>query len=148
MLSSSQFRFPLTLLINCSTSLALALSIALHPSLLTRRILFALLLPVFFVLTILPFDRTRHASLRLAASASGAFGIIMSIALLAQVPAWGNTWERLWISDGNNWGTSAEHGLSAGFWLILTLGCLADWTLRRIYGANPDQVHVPFLQFT
>ncbi|THH14543.1 hypothetical protein EW146_g5790 [Bondarzewia mesenterica] len=121
------------------SSLALALSVTLHPSLLIRRIFICLLTPMLTIITVLPFDRTQHASLRMAACSSGAFGLTISTALLAKVPAWGNVWERLWISDGSDWSTAAEHGLSAEFWLIFILGCMTDWALQRVYGGNPDQ---------
>jgi len=121
------------------TSLALALSVSIHPNLLTRRIFLALLVPIFCILTVAPFARTQRHSIRLAASASGAFGLILSIALLADVQPWSNVWERLWISDGNGWGTGSERALSAGYWLILIAGCSTDWALKRFCGGNPDQ---------
>jgi len=121
------------------TSLALALSVSIHPNLLTRRILLALLVPIFCILTVAPFARTQRSSIRLAASASGTFGLILSIALLAHVQPWSNVWERLWISDGNGWGTGSERALSAGYWLILIAGCLTDWALKRYCGGNPDE---------
>jgi len=122
------------------TSLALAMSVSIHPNLLTRRILLALLVPVFCILTVTPFARTQRSSIRLAASASGTFGLILSIALLAHVQPWSNVWERLWIRDGNGWGTGSERALSAGYWLILITGCLTDWALKRCCGGNPDEV--------
>ena len=122
------------------TSLALALSVSIHPNLSTRRIFLALLVPIFCILTVAPFARTQRSSIRLAASASGTFGLILSIALLAHVQPWSNVWERLWISDGNGWGTGSERALSAGYWLILITGCLTDWALKRYCGGNPDEV--------
>jgi hypothetical protein len=121
------------------TSLALALSITIHPNLLTRRIFLALLVLVFFILTLVPFARTQRKSIRLAASASGTFGLIMSISLLAHVPPWSNVWERLWINNGNGWGSGPERALSAGYWLILIAGCSADWALKNYCGGNPDE---------
>lgn len=123
-----------------STSLALALSVSIHPNLLTRRIFLALLVPIFCILTVTPFARTQRGSIRLAASASGTFGLILSIALLAHVQPWSNVWERLWISDGSGWGTGSERALSAGYWLILITGCITDWGLKRYCGGNPDEV--------
>ena len=124
--------------------MALALSITIHPNLLTRRIFLALLVLVFFILTLVPFARTQRKSIRLAASASGTFGLIMSISLLAHVPPWSNVWERLWINDGNGWGSGSERALSAGYWLILIAGCSADWALKNYCGGNPDEVLYAF----
>jgi hypothetical protein len=121
------------------TSLALALSVSIHPNLLTRRIFLALLVSIFLILTLVPFSRTQRNSIRLAASASGTFGLVMSISLLSHVQPWSNVWERLWINDGDGWGSGAERALSAGYWLILIAGCLTDWTLKRFCGGNPDE---------
>jgi len=121
------------------TSLAVALSVSIHPNLMTRRIFHALLVSLFCILTVVPFSRTQRRSIRLAASASGTFGLIMSIALLAHVKPWSNVWERLWINDGNGWGTGNERALSAGYWLILIAGCSTDWALKKYYGGNPDE---------
>jgi len=121
------------------TSLALALSVSLHPSLVTRRIFVALLVSISCILTMAPFARTQRHSIRLAASASGTFGLIVSIALLAHVQPWSNVWERLWISDGNGWDTGNERALSAGYWLILIAGCSTDWALKKYFGGNPDE---------
>lgn len=122
------------------TSLALALSVSIHPNLLTRRIFFALLVTTCCILTVLPFARTQRSSIRLAASATGAFGLTMAIALLAHVSSWSNVWERLWIPDGNGWGLGTERALSAGYWLILIAGCSTDWALKKFCGGNPDEV--------
>ena len=69
------------------TSLALALSVAIHPNLLARRVFLALLVPVCCILTVLPVVRTQRGSIRLAAAATGAFGLTLSIALFAYVPS-------------------------------------------------------------
>jgi hypothetical protein len=122
------------------TSLALALSVSIHPNLLTRRVFLALLVSVCCILTVLPFVRTQRSSIRLAASATGAFGLTLSIALLAHVQPWSNVWERLWLADGHGWGVGAERALSAGYWLILVAGCSADWMLKKFCGGNPDEV--------
>lgn len=122
------------------TSSALALSVSIHPNLLTRRIFLALLVPIFCILTLVPFARTQRNSIRLAASASGTFGLILSIALLAHEQPWSNVWERLWISDGSDWGIGSERALCAGYWLILIAGCSTDWALKRFCGGNPDEV--------
>jgi hypothetical protein len=120
--------------------LALALSVTIHPNLLTRRIFLALLVLVFFILTLAPFARTQRKAIRLAASASGTYGLIMSISLLTHVQPWSNVWERLWIKDGNGWGSGPERALCAGYWLILIAGCSADWALKKYCGGNPDEV--------
>lgn len=127
------------------TSLALALSVTIHPNLLMRRIFLAVLVPILSILTLAPFARTQRKSIRLAASASGTFGLIMSIALLAHVQPWSNVWERLWVMDGNGWGSGAERALSAGYWLFLIAGCSADWALKTYCGANPDEVGIATL---
>jgi len=119
--------------------LALALSVSIHPNLLTRRIFLALLVTIFLILTLAPFSRTQRTSIRLAASASGTFGLVMSISLLAHVQPWSNVWERLWIKGGNGWGSGAERALCAGYWLILIAGCSADWVLKKFCGGNPDE---------
>ncbi|KAH9048182.1 hypothetical protein EDB84DRAFT_1458850 [Lactarius hengduanensis] len=121
------------------TSLALALSITIHPNLLTRRIFLALLAAICCVFALLPFSRTQRNFIRLSASATGAFGLILSIALLAHAQQWSNVWERLWVTDGNGWGDGVERALSAGYWLILVAGCLVDWALKRYFGGSPDE---------
>jgi len=121
------------------TSLALALSITIHPNLLTRRIFLALSAAICCIFTLLPFPRTQRNGIRLAASATGTFGLIVSIALLAHAQSWSNVWERLWVTDGNGWGDGVERALSAGYWLILITGCAVDWALRRYLGGNPDE---------
>jgi hypothetical protein len=89
---------------------------------------------------LLPFSRLQHASLRFAASATGSFGVILSIALLAGVPGWANVWERLWLSDSVHWGTEKEKGLSTALFLFLCAGLVSDWVLNRKFGECPDQV--------
>ncbi|TFY79878.1 hypothetical protein EWM64_g4133 [Hericium alpestre] len=120
------------------TTFALALVIGLHPALSTRRILLALFICLFPLMTLLPF-RTRLIFLRISAASTGAFGLILFIALMAHADAWGNVWERLWVGDGAGWGTSVEHGMSAGYWLLLIGGFVSDWLLHRVFGGNPDQ---------
>ena len=95
--------------------------------------------------TLLPFPRTQRSSIRLAASATGTFGFIVSIALLTHAQSWSDVWERLWVTDGNGWGDGVERALSAGYWLVLIAGCLADWALRRYFGGNPDEVFFTWL---
>lgn len=126
--------------------ISLALAVIIHPSLLTRIVLISITTPLLTLLTLLPFPKVQYASLRFASSTTGSFGLIISIALLSKKPilAWANVWERLWLVDstGTNeqWGTSAEKGLSAGFCLFLVLGIVCDWFLNRRFGECPDQV--------
>lgn len=125
-------------------SLALILAVILHPTLVTRLIFLAIISPIMLVVALLPFPRTHHSAVRAAASLAGAFGTIITIALLAQIPAWADVWERLWmqVSFTNEWGTSTERILSAAMCFILVAGITSDWALRRRFGENPDQVSI------
>lgn len=132
---------------NCSpltqasrSTLALSVAVIIHPSQLARVILAAILVPALFVLCILPLERTRRASLRLALSSTGAFGLVLSIALFSHIAAWADVWDRLWVSDGEEWGTGKEKALSAAWSLLLACGMGSDWLLKRQFGSNPDQV--------
>ncbi|PCH40314.1 hypothetical protein WOLCODRAFT_131346 [Wolfiporia cocos MD-104 SS10] len=127
------------------STLALALSVIIHPSLLTRIVLTAIFLPIGTILCLLPLPKYQHACMRVATSASGAFGVIVSIALLANVPSWSNVWERLWLSEGSGWGTAVEKGLSAGYCLILLIGAACDWLLGKKFGENPDEIWDQYL---
>jgi hypothetical protein len=91
-------------------------------------------------MALLPLDRFQHASLRVAASATGSFGMILSIALLSHTPSWANVWERLWLSDKLEWGSGMEKGLSAALCLLFFTGLACDWILHWKFGACPDQV--------
>jgi hypothetical protein len=110
----------------------------MHPSLLTRIILTAIILPTLTILTILPLHRFQHAFLRFSLSAVGAFGIVLSISLLAHVEGWADVWERFYVRDGE-WGSSSEKGLSAAYCFFLAGGMGCDWVLRYKFGENPDQ---------
>lgn len=121
-------------------TLALSLCVAAHPALLTRIVLVSICAPLFMLATTLPIKRTQHIALRIATASLGSFGIILAIGILGKVPAWANAWERLWIKDGAEWGTTKEKGLSAAFCLLFLLGIASDWYLRRRFGENPDQV--------
>lgn len=57
--------------------------------------------------------------------------------------AWANVWERLWLHNGDGWGTGKEKGLSAAYCLFLAFGVAADWALRRWLGECPDEVCYP-----
>ncbi|KAJ8454159.1 hypothetical protein ONZ45_g19413 [Pleurotus djamor] len=78
-------------------------------------------------------------AIRISASATGAFGMTLSTALLAHIPAWANAWERLWQPHNIQWGTSQEQGLSAMFCLCTIFGSAVDWYLRRRFGECPDE---------
>lgn len=93
---------------------------------------------------LLPIPRVQHCAVRFAAASTGAFGLVVSIALLAKIPAWANVWERLWVAEDptGTWGTSQEKGLSGGFCLFLAAGIACDWLLKRQFGECPDEVRV------
>lgn len=121
------------------TLLALAICVIVHPSLITRVALVSVFLLVGTVLCLLPLARYQHLFVRIGASASGAFGVVTCISLLVGISAWGNVWERLWVSDGAGWGTNAEKGLSAAYCLLFLSGTACDWFLRYKLGENPDE---------
>lgn len=136
---------------------ALAFSIAAHPALRSRIILTAIFLPSFTVslllFAVLPASRLTtlmmHALLRFCTASTGAFGIVVSIALLMrpQEEGWANAWERLWMAASPVgpsgqiwWGSSQEQGLSAGYAVFLFAGVAVDWALRKWIGECPDEV--------
>ncbi|KAF9485368.1 hypothetical protein BDN70DRAFT_871406 [Pholiota conissans] len=138
------------------TLTALALCIITHPSLPSRIVLVGIFLPLFTLLlllaSILPISRLTNALLhplmRLCTASTGAFGLIMAIALLMQPKeeGWANAWERLWMNDGPvnadgrvEWGSTKEQGLSAGYAVFLFSGVVSDWALRRWIGECPDE---------
>lgn len=123
-----------------SCTLGLAICVIVHPSLLTRIILTSALALIGTVFCLLPLQRYQHVFVRIATSASGAFGVVTSVALLSSISAWSDVWQRLWVSDGDGWGTDAEKGLSAAYCLMLLSGTACDWFLRRKLGENPDEV--------
>ncbi|KAJ7578107.1 hypothetical protein C8J56DRAFT_969013 [Mycena floridula] len=118
---------------------ALGLSVMIHPSLLTRLVFTVIIAPVLTVLTLLPLQRFQHAALRFATASTGAFGAVVSIALISGNPAWADVWERYWVKDGGSWGSRKEQGLTAAFALLLAFGIVADWLLRRKFGECPDE---------
>jgi hypothetical protein len=89
---------------------------------------------------LLPLPSFQHGAIRLSASAAGAFGLVLTIALLSRIDPWANVWERLWVADGSTWGSTKEKGLSAIWCLFLALGVGTDWQLKRRFGENPDEV--------
>lgn len=121
------------------TSAALSISVIVHPSLVARIALLAVLATVGTVLCLLPFPRVRHGFTRLACSSAGSFGLVICIAILMRNSSWGNVWERLWINNDNDWGTSSEKGLSAAYCLFLCAGLACDTFLHHRFGENPDE---------
>jgi hypothetical protein len=116
----------------------------LHPSLSSRVILTAVVVPILTIMTVLPLARTQHSAMRLSTCSTGAFGIVVSIALLSRVPSWSNVWERLWVPSSVEWGTSKEKGLTAAWSFLLAAGIACDWFLRRKFGENLDEVRFSF----
>jgi hypothetical protein len=127
---------------------SLALCVIIHPPLLPRVILTAIVAPLLSFLSLFFYFVPKfhswllHPSLRLCTSSNGAFGIVLSIALLSnpQIEAWANVWERFWLPNGIDWGTGKEKALSATFCILLALGGVSDWALRRWLGECPDEV--------
>lgn len=101
-------------------------------------------MPLLTVPTLLPLPRFQPIFVRLVMSSTGAFGLVLSIALMARIAAWENVWDRLWITESLSWGTAQEKGLSAGFCLFLLAGTASDWFLKTRFGENPDQVRFQF----
>jgi hypothetical protein len=66
--------------------------------------------------------------------------LILSIALLAHIPAWANVWERLWLIGDESWGSNKEKGLNAAFCIFMFFGIGIDWSLKRWLGECPDEV--------
>lgn len=123
-----------------SSTLAVAISVIVHPTLLTRIVLTAVFTPIGLVMCLLPISRTQHAFVRVGMASAGSFGTILSIAILARLSSWSDVWGRLWIQDGSGWGTPKEKGLSAAFCLFLLVGVISDWFLKIKLGENPDEV--------
>ncbi|KAL1662945.1 hypothetical protein GGF50DRAFT_116493 [Schizophyllum commune] len=118
---------------------SLGISVIIHPNLLTRVVLTAILVPLVTILTLLPFERSQRPATRFATASTGAFGTVMSIAILAGIPAWANVWQRLAQHDNIDWGTSKEQGLSAAFGILLCLGMASDFLFKRKFGECPDE---------
>lgn len=123
-----------------SSALALSLSVIVHPTRLTRIVLTAIFTALGTLFCLLPFPVVSHTPVRIAASSVGAFGVILSIALFAHIPAWADVWERFWVNNDINWGSSKEKGMSAAYCFLLVAGIVCDWALHRYYGEDPDEV--------
>ncbi|KAF5340491.1 hypothetical protein D9758_014566 [Tetrapyrgos nigripes] len=118
---------------------SLSLCVIIHPSFLTRIVFTCVITPILTVLALLPLQRFQRPSLRMAASSIGAFGLVVSIALLSKIPSWANVWSRYWLKASEEWGGAKERGLSAGFCLFLLAGVGSDWLLSRFVGECPDE---------
>lgn len=128
---------------------ALSICVITHPSLSARIIVVAIFIPLFTVLCLVAFIIPRistpflHPMLRLCSSSTGAFGVVLAIALLLSpkpsAVSWANVWERLWVQDGSTWETAGEQGLSAAYAVFLAAGILGDWALHRWIGECPDE---------
>jgi len=133
---------------------ALPICVITHPSLLSRIIIVAIFIPLFTVLCLVAFiiprlsTRFLHPLLRFCTASTGAFGIVLAIALLRSPEpgdaSWANVWERLWVKDGSTWGTGGEQGLSAAYAVLLVAGTVGDWALNRWFGECPDEVSGSF----
>ncbi|KAJ7254711.1 hypothetical protein B0H12DRAFT_553899 [Mycena haematopus] len=127
--------------ISGGTLFGLAVSVIIHPSVLARIIITAVFASASTPLVLLPIPSVQHWAVRFSTASTGAFGLVLSMALLAHIPAWANVWERLWeaVDLTGTWGTSQEKGLSGGFCLFLCAGIVCDWFLRRRFGECPDE---------
>ncbi|KAK7052380.1 hypothetical protein R3P38DRAFT_2860009 [Favolaschia claudopus] len=127
--------------ISGGTLFGLAVSVFVHPPVLARVIVTAIFGATSTLLVLLPIPTVQHWAVRFSSASTGAFGLVLSIALLAHIPEWANAWERLWlpVSSVDIWGTGREKGLSAGFCLFLAAGIACDWFLRRKFGECPDE---------
>ncbi|KAJ7206457.1 hypothetical protein C8J57DRAFT_1404318 [Mycena rebaudengoi] len=127
--------------ISGGTLFGIAISVFTHPPLLARIIIVAVFVPTLTLLVLLPIPKVQRSAVRFASASTGAFGLVVSIALLSHIPAWANVWERLWLARdlSATWGTTKEKGLSAGFCLFLAVGIASDWLLRRKFGECPDE---------
>ena len=123
-----------------SSTFGVACTVMIHPPLKARIILVSIFTTIGLVLCLLPLAKYPHAFLRVATSSAGAFGMVLSIATMANISVWREVWSRLWLADASGWGSSIEKGLSTVYCILLLLGCLCDWFLHRKLGENPDEV--------
>ncbi|TCD62424.1 hypothetical protein EIP91_006906 [Steccherinum ochraceum] len=140
-LIAGRWRYAALTFVGCTgfAAFSLALSVILHPTLLTRIILTSILVVLGTVLCLLPWPRYHHVPVRFAASAAGSLGLVTCVALFAHIPSWSNAWARFWVSNDIEWGTAQEKGLSATYCILLVLGVGCDWLLHRYFGENPDE---------
>ena len=114
-----------------SSALALSLSVIVHPTRLTRIVLTAIFTALGTLFCLLPFPVVSHTPVRIAASSVGAFGVILSIALFAHIPAWADVWERFWVNNDINWGSLKENRVSAACCFLLSTVFVRDYVLYR-----------------
>ncbi|EIN12345.1 hypothetical protein PUNSTDRAFT_81513 [Punctularia strigosozonata HHB-11173 SS5] len=131
--------------ISGGATFALSVCVIIHPTLLTRIVFTSVVLPILTVFCLLPIPKTQRCVIRVAYASVGAFGTVLSVALLANVPAWANVWERLWVKNDVEWGTIHEKGLSAAWCFLVVLGFACDCVLHRKFGENPDQTWDSYL---
>ncbi|KAI0785201.1 hypothetical protein C8Q75DRAFT_776410 [Abortiporus biennis] len=121
------------------STLALSISVIVHPNLLTRIVLVSVFTFIGILSSLLTPPKYSHIPMRLATSTSGAFGMVLAIALLAHLPSWGNVWERLWVNDSLEWGNAKEKAMSVAYCLLLASGIVCDWLIHAKIGENPDE---------
>ncbi|KAH9841345.1 uncharacterized protein C8Q71DRAFT_700444 [Rhodofomes roseus] len=127
------------------STFGVACAVMIHPSLMARIVLVSIFTPIGLILCLLPLAKYQHAFLRFATSSVGAFGVVLSVAILANIPVWREVWARLWIDNANGWGSSVEKGLSTVYCVLLLCGSACDWFLHRKLGENPDEKWDGFL---
>ncbi|KAG6890817.1 hypothetical protein C0995_003250 [Termitomyces sp. Mi166 len=131
------------------SSLALTISVIIHPPLLPRQILTGLSAGISILLILISslphLAQILRTTLRVLTASSGAFSLVLSVALLAHIPAWADIWERLWLDNGDNWGTSKEKGLSSFCVILFIAGIAADFGLNHWLGECPDEKWDNFL---
>ncbi|KAG8993232.1 hypothetical protein FRB93_002069 [Tulasnella sp. JGI-2019a] len=132
-------------LIGGSGITALLTIIFIPKSLLPRLIIALVLITAFLVCTMLPHPSIRHWSLRICASASGAVGVVISIALFTHAPSWSSPWLLFAIAPVMGTRDPQEKGLSAGMFLIMGLGIAVDWVLKIKLGEDPDKAWDEYL---
>ena len=120
--------------------LTLVFSEMINLPLLARSVITPIIIAILAIMILLPFLRCQHTFLRLAASITGSFGIVLSIALLAKISTWSNVWERFWLTDDRQGGTGKEKGMSTAFFFFLFAGIASDWVIKSKFGECPDQV--------
>ncbi|EJD50551.1 hypothetical protein AURDEDRAFT_84291 [Auricularia subglabra TFB-10046 SS5] len=118
---------------------SMGLTVLIHPPLLPRKVFLAVFCPILTLATLIPSPHIHLPAVRFAAACLGAFGIAVGGAVLGGIGGWANIWSRLWLHQSIQWGSSAEHGLTAMFWILVALGTASNWFLRRQFGENPDQ---------
>ena len=72
----------------------------------------------------------------------------VAIALLTgsvKFHSWANVWDMLWLFDSSEWETSTEKGMTALFVILWILGSASDWSLKKYFGENSDEVWLNFI---